>query len=113
MTTRLLLTNLYILLYPKTSKDFQIMHRLYKHLTMFQFLMPLQYMVDFLGDHIIDLIIGTHKFLLLITVRSHVLIVVNHQYKDVPLDLDNLKAAGELSVFSIEGMSLVRLQLKE
>ena len=41
------------------------------------------------------------------------LIVVNHQYKDVPLDLDNLKAVGELSVFSIEDMSFLMLQLEE
>ena len=41
------------------------------------------------------------------------LIVINHQYKDVPLDLDNLKAAGEPSVFSIEGMSFLMLHLEE
>ncbi len=72
---------------------------------MFQFLMTPQYMVDFLGDHIIDLIIDKLKFLLLNTVLTHALIVVNHQYKDVLIDWDKFKAAGELSVFSIEGMS--------
>ena len=109
MTTHLFLANLYILLYPKTSKDFQIMHRLYKHLTMFQFLMNPQNMLDLLTD----LLLGLQKFLLFNTKLCHVLIVVNHQYKDVPLDLDNLKAAGELSVLCIEGMSFLMLQLEE
>ena len=40
----------------------------------------------------------------------HVLIVVRHQYKAVLIDLDSLKAVEELSVLSIEGMSLVMFQ---
>ena len=84
MKTPLFMANLYILVYPKTSKDFQTMLRLYKHLTMFQFLIPHQEMIQILAE----LFQGKHMFIRLFIVHSHVLIVVNHQYKDVPLDSD-------------------------
>ncbi len=80
---------------------------------MLQFLIPPQDMVCVLVMDQGDLLLGRREFPLLNTELCHVLIVVNHQYKDVLIDFQKLKAVGELSVFSIEGMSLVMLLLIE
>ena len=92
----LILCKLRILL--KTSLDFK--DKLTDHLTMFQFLITRHHPNSI--DHL-----EVSKFLLSITVFYHVLIVINHQYKAVLLDLDKFKAVKELSVNSIEVMSLV------
>ena len=80
---------------------------------MFQFVIIPQNMVCVLVMDQRDLLLGRREFPLLGTVLCHVLIVVNHQFKDVLIDFQKFKAVGELSVFSIEDMSLVMLLLIE
>ncbi len=73
----------------------------------------LKFLITHLKDRHIkrDLLSEFAKFLHMNTVFFNVLIVVNHRYKAVLIDLDNFKAAGELSVLSIEDMSHMMLQV--
>ena len=75
----------------------------------------LKFLITRLKDRLIkrELLSEFAKFLHMNTVFLNVLFVVNHRYKAVLLDLDNFKAAGELSVLGIEDMSHVILQVLE